>query len=201
MQGSGRRGRQDLDADAQIEAAKAQGRDVLSFKCRPGKPSAAPGSGKEDSVQQPEDYADLAAATDRWRDVFSDMWDAEAVVVWGRTYRTHQHAFQSAKFIAAGLSEAAAMFTVDSGDPIGQGAAHLARRAGNNVAKLTAKQWALWEAARPQMKDDIYAAKFREGSLAAKVLRATNNALLVNNGAMKVVCTRLMQRRDALLER
>jgi predicted NAD-dependent protein-ADP-ribosyltransferase YbiA (DUF1768 family) len=126
------------------------------------------------------------------------MWDEETVTVWGRTYRTHQHALQSAKYIAAGLSEEAAKFTVESGHKIGQGPANEARRAGNNILRLTAEQWALWETARPLMKDDIYAAKFREGSLAAKVLLATNDALMINDGQKKVVCTRLMLRRDAL---
>jgi hypothetical protein len=126
------------------------------------------------------------------------MWDEETVKVWSRTYRTHQHALQSAKFIAAGLLEVAAKFTIESGDMIGQGPAHEARRAGNSAARLTVEQWALWEAAQPQMKDAIYAAKFREGTLAARVLLATKDALMINDGKKKVICVRLMLRRDAL---
>ena len=44
------------------------------------------------------------------------------------------------------------------------------------------------------MKDEIYAAKFRKGTLAARVLVATKDALIVNDGRKKVVCTRLMRR-------
>ena len=154
------------DADAQIKAAKAQGRDVLCFKCWPGKPSAAPGKGKGDCVKNPTEYAGLAAITPRWRDVFSDMWDGEKVTVWERSFRTHQHALQSAKFTAAGLPEVAALFSTDGGE-LGEGPAHRARRAandGNVTANLTAAQWAMWEAARQRMKAEIYAAKFREGN-------------------------------------
>lgn len=195
----------DVDPDAAIAAARREGRDVLCFKCWQGnKPCALPGNAPGDHVRRPDTYQELTAAAGHvragdWRAVFSDMWEGEKVRVWGRTYRTHQHAFQSAKFISVGLVDVADRFTIDSGDSIGQSPANQARRAGNTVAKLTADQWVVWENARSAMKDDIYAAKYQEGTKAARVLVATNDALLINSGKKKVVCVRLMQQRAALL--
>eukprot|EP00035_Acanthoeca_spectabilis_P009179 m.163501 g.163501 ORF g.163501 m.163501 type:complete len:223 (+) comp14638_c0_seq6:158-826(+) len=196
--GPGPGGHIEIDADAEIAAAIAQSRDILVFRCwQSHKPCAVPGKETGDCTRDPGVYGALAKLRN-WRQVFSDMWEGEKVHVWGRIYKTHHHAFQSAKFIAAGLPETADRFTLDSGDPIGQGPAQHARKSGNTVVTLTPEQWKTWEMARPAMKDEIYAAKYRVGTEAARVLLATGDALLINGGKKKVVCIRLMKRREAL---
>jgi predicted NAD-dependent protein-ADP-ribosyltransferase YbiA (DUF1768 family) len=188
-----------VDPDVAISESLRKGRDVLCFKCWQGNKSCAlPGKGPGDVVGNPAMYHELMAMGN-WRAVFSDMWEGEKLRVWGRTYRTHQHAFQSAKFLAVGLNDVADRFTVTSGDPVGQSPAQKARRSGNTAVKLTDEQWAVWETARPRMKDEIYAAKFKVGTRAAHTLVATRDALLLNGGAKKIVCVRLMQRRDTLV--
>jgi hypothetical protein len=179
-------------------AADAVKRDILVFKCAMEAPCACPGDAKGESVTSVADYSELSAMTENWRHVFSDMWEGENLTVWGVRYRTHQHALQAAKFRSAGLLSVAQRFEADQGEVgIGRGSAQQAHKAGR-LWTLTANQLAMWDAARGALKDQIYAAKYKEGTLAARALLATRHALLINDGRVQIVCTRLMERRAAL---
>eukprot|EP00037_Helgoeca_nana_P005103 m.49416 g.49416 ORF g.49416 m.49416 type:complete len:285 (-) comp16104_c0_seq1:381-1235(-) len=168
--------------------------DVLQFSIYSTDKPVGRGAGER--VSTPKAYAGLAAVKG-WRLMFSDVW-VEDIEVGGVRYRTHQHALQAGKFLAAGLPDVAARFSADSGDLIGTGdgsTAYSARRAAN----LTDEQVAAWNTARGAWKDQIYSAKFHEGSRATIALCATADALLIfDEPGGRGLAVRLMQRRAAL---
>jgi len=114
----------------------------------------------------------------------------------GFTYRTHHHAFQAAKFRAAGENDVAYLFTKESGSPIGTGSAHAAFKA-RKYKMLSPSQMEAWDKARGEEKDRIYATKFRPGTKAASILEATGDAILVSRPprGRRVECLRLMAQR------
>lgn len=168
--------------------------DVLQFgikaKDRP------PGSGSGERVASSEKYSALAVVKN-WRILFSDVWEHE-IEVHGERYRTHQHALQAGKFLAAGRPDVAARFGLASADPIALGSAEVAYGA-RRAVELDTDQQAAWAEVRGAWKDQIYAAKFAEGTDAAAALLATHDSLLVfDEPAGRGLAIRLLQRRAAL---
>jgi hypothetical protein len=164
-----------------------------------------PGAGPNERVTNVEVYSDLAAAKD-WRQVLTVFWTADHVedfiVFRGRTYRSHSHAFQAAKF-EVHHPQVSWNFCVESGSEIGtRGSGWEANCAGKSPA-LTPGQLQNWcEARERRATDEIYAVKFRPGSLAARILLATKSAELYRVGlrGTAVRCGRLERIRASLAE-
>ena len=164
------------------------------------------GRGVGEKVAQPKEYATLQSIP-HWRRIFSSLWTSDAHPLrWrGRTFRSHSHAYQAAKFEEAGAPDAASEFCIESGSWLGtQGTgldAHKARR----VVKLTPEQLAVWASREDVCKEEIYRAKYMaeddDDALPRRALLATGRAELWNQGPRIKTrrCVRLEKIRDELI--
>lgn len=161
-----------------MQAATGEEEDVLCFFARSA--DAAPGKGAGEKVVDASRYAELATIP-HWRRRFSSHW-CESFGWRDRTYRTHSHALQAAKFMAADRSDVAEMFCVESGSRLGTTGTGLDADRSRKIALLTEEQMARWNDQRGAAKDEIYLAKFSALEECRRALLATAEARLWNRG-------------------
>ena len=131
--------------------------------------------------------------------MFSDLWEE----VDERTYKTHHHAFQAAKFRCIKDNEEAQKhaysFCLESDSKLSKGSGRQAFRARKKVM-LTPDEMAIWESCKNSEKSKIYKAKFRLDSMEGKALMATGKAKIINKGPRlkTIVCEKLINRRQQL---
>ena len=142
-------------------------------------------------------YAELKAIP-HWRRMFSSLYDAEPFLWEGRTFRSVEHAFQSAKFFSCGKMRAAERFALESGDRLASASALEAHRC-RKIEILSPAELAAWEAARHATKLRIYEARFTQGT-PARALAATGQAELWSAGPRigPLRCTTIEEVRGAL---
>lgn len=134
-------------------------------------------------VVRPECYETLASIP-HWRRIFSSLWtsDDHPLFLWGRTFRSHSHAFQSAKFQAAGRDDIALRFSVESGSALGTTGTGLDAHRARKMAVLSQEQLQRWRDVEDEKKDEIYRAKYAVAGLPREALIATLDAQLWNRG-------------------
>lgn len=134
----------------------------------------APGKGKDEYVEDPNLYRDLAAIPD-WRRILGNFYEC-AFVYEGRTYRTVEHALQAKKFqpIAPALFES---FALESNSALSKGSGLDARKMRKTVL-LEATQLAQWDQEKGAHIQNMHYAKFTQCPKAKEVLLATKQAEL-----------------------
>jgi predicted NAD-dependent protein-ADP-ribosyltransferase YbiA (DUF1768 family) len=159
--------------------AEVESEDILCFYASSA--DKPPGQGCGEVVRDASAYAALAAIP-HWRRMFSSLYVLEEGLTWrGRTYRSHSHAFQAAKYAEAGHSDTAALFSVESDSELGSRGSGLDAHRARKMVHLSLTELAQWEAQQAVCKDEIYAAKFAVPSVRAALL-ATCQAQLWNRG-------------------
>ena len=157
-------------------------KDVLNFYARSAHVPAGRDPGEV--VADPNRYAELNRIV-HWRRIFSSLWTHENPddhIAWrGRTYRSHSHAFQAAKFAYAGRPDVAERFSVESGTDLGANGTGLDAHRNRKIALLGEAQLAMWAKAELECKREIYAAKYGSGT-PRRALLATGEAELWNRG-------------------
>jgi len=160
------------------QVAQVAGEDVLCFYASSAHRVA--GKGPNECVSDVRDYVKLNEIPN-WRRMFSSLYSGESLVWRGQTYRSHSHAFQAAKFHAAGHEQVATTFTVESGSMLGKYGNGLDAHKARKVVHLSAVELARWRSVEPQCKDEIYAAKYATVGCKTALL-ATKHAQLWNRG-------------------
>lgn len=122
----------------------------------------------------PADYPELAAIKD-WRKVLSNFHVAPFKFD-GHTYNSIEHVFQSKKIALADCAQAL-KFTVESGDPIGQGDGKVAQK-NRKLVKLSQKQLDAWDIIKEDVMRNAAIEKYKASSEARQVLKATKSAKL-----------------------
>jgi len=147
-----------------------------------------PGSGVNETVQNPRDYSELAAIPE-WRKRLSNFWVAPFELM-GFHYQTVEHAFQAYKIRLAD-TETALQFTLESGSQLSRSDGEAARRA-RKLKLLTPEQLRGWEAMKDAVLLNALYAKFSQHSDLRRLLLATGNAELWH-GAPRVAKARQWQ--------
>jgi predicted NAD-dependent protein-ADP-ribosyltransferase YbiA (DUF1768 family) len=101
----------------------------------------------------------------------------------GKTYRTIEHVFQCKKIAIADPVEAE-RFTVESGDPIGQGDGKAAQKE-RKLVKLTPSQLKLWESMQRDVMEQAAEQKFAQCPEAMRILTLTKGAKLLHLAAKR----------------
>jgi hypothetical protein len=141
------------------------------------------GKGANEYVSDASVYAELDSIT-HWRRMFSSLFvfmNGEKLVWRGRSYRSHSHAYQAAKFTTAGHDETAMLFSIESDSELGTYGSGLDAHRARKIINLSPQELALWYDEESQCKDEIYAAKYSIPSV-QKALLATGTAQLWNRG-------------------
>lgn len=169
--------------------------DTLSFYAFSADRPAGFGIG--DVVADPSLYSALNAIPN-WRRCFSSLYSEEPFIWNGHTYRSVEHALQSAKFTSAGYHEDAFVFSFDSGDPLGQADGKEARK-NRKRQILSSVQMTQWHAQERETKWSIYSARYSAGR-AREALLGTRDAILINRGPriQTIRCTTLEAMRETL---
>jgi predicted NAD-dependent protein-ADP-ribosyltransferase YbiA (DUF1768 family) len=156
--------------------------DVLCFYASSA--DKPPGKGCHEHIMDESAYVALASIS-HWRRMFSSLYvleDEGGGLTWrGRTFRSHSHAFQAAKFKIAGHEDTAALFSVESGSDLGARGSGLDAHRARKIVHLSSAELAVWEQHQAVCKNEIYAAKFAVPSVRAALL-ATGTAQLWNRG-------------------
>lgn len=147
--------------------------DVLRFYSKSKDVKA--GKGKGEVVLDSDKYRELNEIP-HWRRILSNFHESPFKYN-GLTYRTIEHAFQAAKFISAGEYAAAVKFSVESGDPIGQGDGNMARKY-RKLVVLNREKIQEWDKVSMLVMSVIAKKKYATDDHAREVLRLTRDAQL-----------------------
>jgi predicted NAD-dependent protein-ADP-ribosyltransferase YbiA (DUF1768 family) len=135
---------------------------------------AKPGKGVKETVADPALYTQLAGMKD-WRRTLSNFHVCPFKYK-QKTYRTIEHAFQAEKIRIAD-PVVAERFTVESGDPIGQGDGNVARK-NRKIVILTPAQLTVWQDQAARVLERAARAKYSQCAESVAVLLATQQAQL-----------------------
>ena len=118
-------------------------------------------------------YEPLSKERD-WRKVLSNF-DSCPFQFEGKTYNTIEHVFQSKKIAIADPVQAE-KFTVESGDPIGQGDGKVAQGK-RKMVKLTPEQMEQWDRMKRDVMEEAARQKFAQCPHAMRILALTKGAV------------------------
>lgn len=134
----------------------------------------APGMGVNETVENAEDYAELATIP-HWRKVLSNFHLCPFKYM-GYTYNTIEHVFQAKKIELVSPNKAY-LFTLESGDEIGKGDGGVARK-NRKLALLDKDVLTKWAKMRNKVMYEAALAKYSVSPEALTVLKATGSAQL-----------------------
>jgi predicted NAD-dependent protein-ADP-ribosyltransferase YbiA (DUF1768 family) len=146
--------------------------DMVYFHSR--SKDAIPGKGVHEYAKDENAYEELKKIKD-WRKVLSNF-HFHPFIYKGHTYNTIEHVYQSQR-IGLVCSEKAYLFTLESGDEIGQGDARVARM-NRNMIKLSKDMLKKWDAIVDEVQYEAALSKYNACLEASKILRATGEAEL-----------------------
>jgi hypothetical protein len=157
--------------------------DVFVFMSKSA--DVKPGKGKHEHVKDKFAYTELSKVPN-WRKMFSNFdvapfeWTGEGVLEKpfppGTKWNTIEHAFQGSKFRHYGFKEAD-KFTMNSGDPIGQGDGSMAqsKRKLKMISDMTEWYDLSWK-----VMESATRAKYEQNPDRLRVLKFTGNAKLIH---------------------
>jgi len=137
-------------------------------------PDHSVGKGENETIENTSEYKDLNMIV-HWRKFLSN-YHILPFVYQGKTYNTIQHALQSSK-IALVDKEKAEWFTVESGNPIGQGDGYIARK-NRKIVLLNKDVLSKWYDIKNKILVEILTQKFLQIHNAKRVLLATKKSKL-----------------------
>jgi predicted NAD-dependent protein-ADP-ribosyltransferase YbiA (DUF1768 family) len=135
---------------------------------------AEPGKGVHEFAKDENVYEELKKIKD-WRKVLSNFHFCPFTYK-GHTYNTIEHVYQSQR-IGLVSSEKAYLFTLESGDEIGQGDARVARM-NRNMIRLRKDMLAKWDEIVDEVQYEAALSKYMACPEASKILMATGEAEL-----------------------
>lgn len=168
------------------------------FSTRPPKSGSRSRKAPMEKIFRPEDLTELEAFGD-WRSPLDPFWtatDPADYLEWnGKTYRSHIHALQAAKY-RKWHSELADQFCVESGNNVGVvlDAWEVLRLC--REQPLTKGRMEYWRNHRKAVREEILEAKFTASSLPGRILIATREAELWSSP-----CPEAPWRRNVFLEK
>jgi len=143
--------------------------------CYYSKSANAPaGKGKNEFANNLTDYAELNKIAN-WRRILSNFY-VEDFIFEDKTYKSVEHAFQSAKIALVDI-EKAKYFTVDSGHPIGNGDGAIAQK-NRKLVVLNADQLAHWDTIKNDIMTAITLQRILQSDTYKNVLLLTGKAEL-----------------------
>jgi len=157
--------------------------DVLVFMSKSA--DVKPGKGKNEQVKDKFGYTELSKVP-KWRSMFSNFdvapfeWTGEGVLdkpfPAGTRWNSIEHAYHGAKFRHYGFKEAD-KFTMNSGDPIGQGDGAMAQ----SKRKLkTISDMSDWNDLSRKVMESAARAKYSQNPERLRVLKMTGKAKLMH---------------------
>jgi len=154
----------------------ADGRTTFVFYSKSA--DAKPGKGAHEYMN-PSDASQFEALSKvkDWRKVLSNF-DECPFQCEGKTYNTIEHVFQSKKIAIADPIQAE-RFTVESGDPIGQGDGKMAQSK-RKLVKLTPEQMNRWDHMKRDVMKEAARQKFAQCPQAMEILALTKGAKLLH---------------------
>lgn len=143
-----------------------------------GSKDLPPGAGKNEHVDDPGLYADLANIKD-WRKILSNFHVCPFQVKIARkilTFNTIEHAFQASKIALVDFDKAYT-FSIESASVLGLGDGLAARKA-RKLVVLNDVALKVWDEISQHVMAELAALKYQECPEARRVLKATQNAQL-----------------------
>lgn len=152
------------------------------------------GDGKGDKILNKDIYKELNKIP-FWRRTFSSLYE-ESFIWLKMSFLSYEYAYQASKYLFNGLYKLGFEFSLESNSNMSKSVKNIKKR----FYLLNEEQLEKWKNLLPQIKDQIYKAKFNRNSIAGKALIETNNAILINAGPRitKRICKRLMNLRNEL---